>query len=53
MQGVGIGFGINGNCFNVQLLAGTDNADGDFASVGDENSLEHKCFPPQILWCNG
>ena len=35
MQGVGIGFGINGNCFNVQLLAGTDNADGDFAAVED------------------
>ena len=27
----------------------TDDADGNFAPVGDENPLEHKYFPPQIF----
>ena len=35
MQGIGIGIGINRYRFNVQFLAGTDNAYGDFATVSN------------------
>ena len=37
MKGVGVGIGVDSNGSNAHLLAGADDADGDFATVGDEN----------------
>jgi hypothetical protein len=36
MHGIGISRGVNGNCGDAQLFAGPQNAEGDFAAVGDE-----------------
>ena len=43
VQGVLVGIGIDGDRLDAKLLAGADDADGDFAAIGDENSPEHKC----------
>jgi hypothetical protein len=36
MEGIGIRLGINGNGAQSHFSAGADNADGDFAAVGNE-----------------
>ena len=36
-----VGIGVDGYSLDSQFLAGTDNAAGDFASVGDEDFIEH------------
>ena len=36
VQGVGVGFGVDGNGSVAQRLGCTDDPDGDFASVSDE-----------------
>src|ERR1700678_1376317 len=41
MQTVAIGFRIDGHGLNAQILAGTDDTNGDFAAIGDEDFLEH------------
>ena len=43
VQGVLVGIGIDGDRLDAKLLAGADDADGDFAAIGDEDSPEHKC----------
>ena len=41
MQGVLIGFRINGNRFDSHFARGFDDQAGDFAEVGDQDTLEH------------
>jgi hypothetical protein len=41
VQTVAIGFRVNGHRFDTQILAGADNANGDFAAIGDQDFLEH------------
>ena len=43
VQGVLVGVRVDGDGFDAELLAGTGDVDGDFAAVGDEDSLEHRC----------
>ena len=42
MEGIGIGIRVNSHGFNVQFLTGTDNADGDFATISNKNAFEHR-----------
>jgi len=37
---IDIGFGINSDSFDVEFLAGADDTEGDFTTVGDENFFE-------------
>jgi hypothetical protein len=39
--GPSIGFAEDGNGFNTEFLAGTDDPQGDFATIGDKNATEH------------
>ncbi len=41
VPGVGIGVGIDGHGLHAQVAAGGDDAAGDLASVGNQDSLEH------------
>src|ERR1700687_797510 len=41
MQAVTIGFRINGDSLDSKILTRADNADGDLATIGDQNFLEH------------
>src|SRR5579864_4011342 len=41
MQAMTIGLGINGDGPNSQILASADDANGDLASIGDQDFLEH------------
>ncbi len=41
VQAVAIGFRINRDGADSKILAGADNADGDLATIGDQNFLEH------------
>ena len=41
VQGVLVGVRIDGDRLDAELLTGTDDANGDFAAIGDEDSLEH------------
>ena len=41
VQGGGVCFRVDGYGGNPQFLASANNTHGDFATVGDENSLEH------------
>jgi hypothetical protein len=36
-----VGLGVDGEGFDAQFAAGADNAQGDFAAVGDQNLLDH------------
>ncbi len=55
MQGPGVRIRINGHGANAHFAAGTHDAQGNFASIRDENFLKHKfssnliqareCFP--------
>ena len=41
VHGIGIGGGMHGDCGNAQFLGGTQDAQRDFPSVGDEDLVEH------------
>ena len=41
VQGVLVGVGVDGDRLDAELLTGADDSDGDFAAIGDEDSLEH------------
>ena len=41
VQGVLVGVRVDGDRLDAELLTGTDDANGDFAAIGDEDSLEH------------
>jgi hypothetical protein len=41
VEAIGVCLGIYGDASNAQLFAGTYDTNGDFASVGDENLVEH------------
>ena len=42
MQSIGIGLGVDSDGFNVELLAGTNNTNGDFAAVSNKNAFKHR-----------
>jgi hypothetical protein len=46
VQRVPIGFGIDGDGFNTQAPRSLDDAAGDLAAIGDQNSLEHAAMDP-------
>jgi hypothetical protein len=37
-----VGFGINGDRFNVHIAAGADDSTGDFTPVGNQDFFKHK-----------
>jgi hypothetical protein len=37
-----ISVGVHSHGFNAQLAAGANHADGDFSSIGDQNTFEHR-----------
>ena len=41
VHGVLVGFGVDGDSANVEFPAGSNDAHGDFAAVGDQNFLKH------------
>ena len=41
VQGVLVGVRVDGDRLDTELLTGTDDANGDFAAIGDEDSLKH------------
>jgi len=41
VQGAAVGFAEYGSGGDAEFAAGTEDADGDFAAIGDENLLEH------------
>ena len=41
VEGVSVEIGVHGHRGDAQLLAGTDDSDGDLAAVGDEDLVEH------------
>ncbi len=41
VEAVAVGFGIHGDGADAQILAGADDAQGDFAAVGDQNFFKH------------
>jgi hypothetical protein len=40
-QAIGVGFGIDDGRLDTEPARGADNADGDFAAVGDQDFIEH------------
>jgi len=42
VKGVVIGFGVDGESTDAEVFAGADDAEGDLASVGDEDFVEHE-----------
>ena len=45
-----VGLRIHGDDLHAQFLAGADDAEGDFAPVGDEDSLKHKRLAMIGVW---
>ena len=45
MQGLTIVQGVNGHAVNVHVVCGADQANCNFAPVGDQNFLEHGFYP--------
>ena len=41
VERIDIGFGVNGESFDAEFFAGADDAESDFASIGDENFFKH------------
>ena len=41
VHGVDVRLGIDGDGFDIEFLAGADDAEGDFTAVGDEDFAEH------------
>ena len=50
VQGVRIGIRIDGDGLDTQFLAGTDDAHGDFAAVGNKHTFEHRVTPPNEVY---
>ena len=46
VQRVGVSLGIHGDGRNAQILAGTDDSQGDFPAIGDQNLAEHEPLIP-------
>nr|ART38167.1 F235 [uncultured bacterium] len=44
MQGVPVGFGVDGDRGDAQAIAGANHPAGDFATVGDEDFIEKRHF---------
>ena len=42
--GVAIGFGINHDGLDAEFTAGALNPQGNFASIGDQDFFEHRCW---------
>ena len=40
VQAVGVGFGVNRHAANAEFFAGANDADGDFATIGNEDFVE-------------
>ena len=38
---IDIGLGVDGDGFDIELAAGADDAEGDFAAIGDQDAFEH------------
>ena len=51
MHGVGIRRGVDRHGGDAHLLAGADDAKGDFAAIGDEDFLEHQTMTARV-WPN-
>jgi hypothetical protein len=43
MHKVAIGAGVHGNGFDAEFFAGAQNAEGDFAAVGNQDFFKHWC----------
>ena len=41
MHRIDIRLGVNGDRFDVEFAAGTDDAKGDFATIGNQDAFEH------------
>ena len=41
MEGIDVRFGVNGEGANAEFLAGADDAQRDFATIGDQDFFEH------------
>ena len=41
VTGVAVGFAVNGDRFDAEFAASADDAERDFASVGDKNAFKH------------
>ena len=50
MTGVGVGLRVNSNGSNVEFLAGAYDANGDFATIGDEDFLKHGVGLMRCCW---
>src|SRR5262245_24943417 len=42
VQGVAVGLGIHGDCFDTEFTTGPNDPAGDFTTIGDKNFFEHK-----------
>ena len=42
VHGIDVGLGVDGDGFDIQLAAGADDAEGDFAAIGDQDAFEHE-----------
>src|SRR6478752_305363 len=51
VQGIFIGLRINGDRFNSQSTRGLDNPAGDFAPIGNQNTLEHAALSDCLTGC--
>jgi hypothetical protein len=49
MQGLAIRIGINGDGRDAEVTAGTNEANGNFAAIGNEKFLKHKGVGCQVL----
>ena len=45
MQAGGVGLGVHGHAAYAQFMESTQDAAGDGAAVGDQQCVEHGCFP--------
>jgi hypothetical protein len=42
MHGIDVRLGIDGDGFDIKLLAGANDTKGDFTTIGDEYFFEHR-----------
>src|SRR5262249_10660408 len=47
VQGILVGFRINGDRFDTHLARGFDDPAGDFTAIGNEDTLEHSVYGPR------
>src|SRR5699024_12279715 len=43
VPGAGVGVGVDGHGFHAKPTAGGDDAAGNLASIGNQDSFEHRC----------